>query len=179
MLAALSVIGLKASVEIFQSAALEPAGESTGQLKHPLFWCIVVGTLCMAILDMMVIQAGLNFFDTVFFMPIYSSALIVCGALSGVFMLGDGDNMDKLNIVFFSLGLAICFGGTMYVSSASSFARFNYHLVLSTEISVLLFRCARARSSSNLKCVYTRLPIHFPGTLPRAKRCGHRIWHLG
>ena len=177
MLAALSVIGLKASVEIFQSAALEPAGESTGQLKHPLFWCILVGTLCMAILDMMVIQAGLNFFDTVFFMPIYSSALIVCGALSGVFMLGDGDNMDTLNIVFFSLGLAICFGGTMYVSSACLVSLVSITmLVLKSQR--LFFRCARACSSSNRKCTHVSSFI-FPGTLPHAKWCGHRTWCHG
>jgi hypothetical protein len=61
------------------------------------------------------LQCGLNYFDTVFYTPIYSSFFMVMGSLSGVCILGDADHMTTLQCVLFSLGLAITCSGTAYV----------------------------------------------------------------
>ena len=62
------------------------------------------------------LQCALNYFDSVFFMPLCTCFLMTSGVLSGVFFFGEADGMAPLNVAMFSAGLLLSICGTLLLT---------------------------------------------------------------
>jgi len=66
-----------------------------------------------------VLQCGLNYFDSVFYIPLYTCFYVLGGVLSGVNLFGDADDMGLVSILVFSAGLLLSLGGTACLARRS------------------------------------------------------------
>ena len=65
------------------------------------------------------LQCGLNYFDSVFYIPLYTCFYVLGGVLSGVNLFGDADDMGLVSILVFSAGLLLSLGGTACLARRS------------------------------------------------------------
>ena len=65
------------------------------------------------------LQCGLNYFDSVFYIPLYTCFYVLGGVLSGVNLFGDADDMGLVSILIFSAGLLLSLGGTACLARRS------------------------------------------------------------